>query len=91
MPRVLGRPFPESLATAERIIKSTERNTGGRPSMLLDWEAGRPMELEVILGNPVRIARERGVSLPRMQSLYALLRSAQEMRERQKAGEKGKL
>jgi len=47
--------------------------------------------LEVILGNPVRIARERGVSLPRMQTLYALLRSAQATREKAKAGEKGKL
>ncbi|SPN99027.1 uncharacterized protein DNG_02066 [Cephalotrichum gorgonifer] len=91
MPRVLGRPFPESLATPERIIKSTERNTGGRPSMLLDWEAGRPMEIEVILGNPVRIARERGVSLPRMQSLYALLKSAQGVRDRERAEAKGKL
>ncbi|PKS05063.1 hypothetical protein jhhlp_008430 [Lomentospora prolificans] len=91
VPRILGRPFPDALATPERIIKSTERNTGSKPSMLLDWEAGRPMELEVILGNPVRIARERGVGLPRMQSLYALLRSAQEVREKAGAGEKGKL
>lgn len=91
MPKILGKPFPESLATPERIIKSTERNTGSKPSMLLDWEAGRPMELEVILGNPVRIARERGVSLPRMQTLYALLRSAQATREKAKAGEKGRL
>lgn len=91
MPRILGRGFPDSLAAPEKIIKSTERNKGGRPSMLLDWDAGRPMELEVILGNPVRIARERGVSLPRMQSLYALLRSAQEMREREKSEKRGKL
>ena len=88
-PRILGRGFPEeSMATPERILRSTERNTGARPSMLLDWEAGKPMELEVILGNPVRIARERGVELPRLQTLYALLRSAQEMRN--KSG-KGKL
>ncbi|KAH8666280.1 2-dehydropantoate 2-reductase [Xylariales sp. PMI_506] len=80
-PQVLGQPFPASLATPERIIKSTERNTGAKPSMLLDWEAGRPMELEVILGNPVRIARKVGVEMPRLQSLYALLRSMQETRE----------
>lgn len=88
-PRILGRPFPESVATPERILRSTERNAGSRPSMLLDWEAGRPMEVEVILGNPVRIARERGVEMPRLQSLYALLRSAQEMMWR--GGSKGKL
>jgi ketopantoate reductase len=42
--------------------------------------------LEVILGNPVRIARERGVDMPRLQSLYALLRSAQAMRKREIKG-----
>lgn len=89
-PAVLGRPMPDGLATPERILRSTERNTGARPSMLLDWEDGRPMELEVILGNPVRIARERGVEMPRLQSLYALLRSAQQMRKRAAEG-KGKL
>ncbi|KAJ9133063.1 2-dehydropantoate 2-reductase [Pleurostoma richardsiae] len=88
-PRVLGRPFPADLARPDRILRSTERNVGARPSMLLDWEAGRPLELEVILGNPVRIARAKGVELPRMQSLYALLKSAQAVRE-QKA-KKGKL
>lgn len=80
-PRVLGAPFPENLATPEKILASTERNTGGKPSMLLDWEAGRPLEIEVILGLPVRIARERGVEMPRLQTVYALLRSAQWMRD----------
>lgn len=91
-PKVLGRPFPEGLAGPEKILRSTERNVGSRPSMLLDWEAGRPLELEVILGNPVRIARAKGVELPRMQSLYALLRSMQGVREgKGKGKEKGKL
>jgi 2-dehydropantoate 2-reductase len=89
VPKILGRAFPETVATPERILKSTERNAGGRPSMLVDWEAGRPLELEVILGNPVRIARERGVEMPRLQGLYALLRSMQEMRH--KAKNRGKL
>lgn len=88
-PRILGRGFPASMATPEKIIRSTERNKGARPSMLLDWEDGKPLELEVILGNPVRIARERGVEMPRLQTLYALLRSAQETRR--KTAVKGKL
>ncbi|RYP25331.1 hypothetical protein DL767_008453 [Monosporascus sp. MG133] len=87
-PRVLGKPLPGSVAKPERILKSSERNTGAKPSMLLDWEAGRPMELEVILGNPVRIAREHGVEMPRLQSLYALLKSMQRMREERQAREK---
>ncbi|GAB1316013.1 Ketopantoate reductase [Madurella fahalii] len=87
-PRVLGRGFPADLAGPERILRSTERNVGSKPSMLVDWEAGRPMELEVILGNPVRIARRKGVQLPRMQTLYALLRSMQAVRDRRREGGK---
>ncbi|OIW24821.1 2-dehydropantoate 2-reductase [Coniochaeta ligniaria NRRL 30616] len=91
-PLILGREDPfRGLADAEKILKSTERNVGSKPSMLLDWEAGRPLEIEVILGNPVRIARVRGVDLPRMQSLYALLRSAQRLREGKKGEVKGRL
>ncbi|KAI1493416.1 ketopantoate reductase PanE/ApbA-domain-containing protein [Biscogniauxia mediterranea] len=87
-PAVLGAPLPAGLATPDRILTSTERNPGARPSMLLDWEAGRPMEIEVILGNPVRIARRAGVEMPRLQSLYALLRSMQEVREKKAGKEK---
>ncbi|KAI1341270.1 2-dehydropantoate 2-reductase [Xylariaceae sp. FL0016] len=87
-PKVLGKPFPESVAKPDRIIKSNERNKGSKPSMLLDWEAGRPMELEVILGNPVRIARRAGVEMPRLQSVYALLKSMQNVREKRKTSEK---
>jgi 2-dehydropantoate 2-reductase len=81
-PKVLGQPLPKNLATAEQILKSTRKNdSGSKPSMLLDWEQGKRMELEVILGNPVRIAREKGFEMPRLQALYALLRKAQENRE----------
>lgn len=54
-PKVLGREWPEKLkkTNEEKILKSTERNTTGKPSMLLDWEEGRPLEVEAILGNPV--------------------------------------
>jgi len=81
-PKVLGRPFPKTLATADQILKSTERNTSGKPSMLIDWEKGSPMELEVILGNPVRIARAKGVEMPRLQAMYALLKMAQTKRDK---------
>ncbi|KAK3303244.1 ketopantoate reductase PanE/ApbA-domain-containing protein [Chaetomium strumarium] len=86
VPQVLdGRRFedePDHMASPERILRSSERNEGAKPSMLLDWEAGRPMEVEVILGNPVRIARARGVEMPRLQTVYALVKSMQEVRER---------
>lgn len=81
-PVVLGKPLPKWLATPEQVLESVSKNTSGsRPSMWQDWEAGRRMELEVILGNPVRMARERGMEMPRVQGMYALLRKAQEKRE----------
>jgi len=43
------------------------------PSMLLDAQRGRPIEVEVILGEVVRMAKEKGVSVPRIEMLYALL------------------
>jgi ketopantoate reductase len=71
---------PSRLATPEEIMRSSERNVGARPSMLLDWLAHRPLEIEVILGNAVRLAAARGVALPRVHTMYALLKSAQAVR-----------
>lgn len=90
-PKVLGCELPKEFATPDQILRSTQRNTSGsKPSMALDWEQGRKMEIEVILGNPIRIAREKGIEMPRLQSLYALLRMMQENRESRRK-EAGKL
>ena len=82
---VLGKKVPWEelrMATPEQIIESVKRNsTGSRPSMWYDWVHGRRMELEVILGAPLRLARERGVEMPRVQSMYSLLRMAEKRRE----------
>lgn len=85
-PKVLGSPLPKEFATPEQILKSAMKNpSGSKPSMLLDWEQGKKMELEVILGNPVRIAREKGLDMHRLQSLYALLKMAQENKDKSKS------
>lgn len=47
-----------------------------RPSMLLDREQGRPMEFEVILGDPVRRGKELGVPTPVTSTVYELLKLA---------------
>ncbi|KAH9893648.1 6-phosphogluconate dehydrogenase C-terminal domain-like protein [Cubamyces lactineus] len=43
------------------------------PSMLVDVQQQRPMEVEHVVGEVVRMGRKAGVSLPRMETLYALL------------------
>lgn len=47
--------------------------TGGKePSMLTDIRNGRPIEVEAIIGNTVRIAKALGVSVPYLEMLYVL-------------------
>jgi 2-dehydropantoate 2-reductase len=58
-----GLVVPEG--TVERLIKQcTDVKTGLPSSMLFDNLAGRPMEVEVILGTPVREAERLGVPVP---------------------------
>jgi 2-dehydropantoate 2-reductase len=46
-----------------------------KTSMLVDYEAGRPLEVDAILGNVCRIAEQNGISVPRLRTCYALLQS----------------
>lgn len=62
----------------------SNKGESSRPSMWYDWAQGRPMELEVILGNVVREAERVGVNVPRVQSMYALLSMAQKRRDAEK-------
>lgn len=42
-------------------------------TMYQDYASKRPMEVETYLGSPIKIARDAGVRIPRIQTLYALL------------------
>ncbi len=75
----VGHPLPEDVV--DRMIEDTRRMTPYKTSMLLDHEAGRPMEVEAILGNAVRIARSRNVPVPHMETMYALLSSLDRKRD----------
>ncbi|KAI8671840.1 2-dehydropantoate 2-reductase [Fusarium keratoplasticum] len=46
---------------------------GVEPSMMSDMHGGLPMEVEAILGGILAFARERSVSVPRLETLYVLL------------------
>ncbi|MGE0385947.1 MAG: ketopantoate reductase family protein [Gammaproteobacteria bacterium] len=48
---------------------------GVRPSMLQDVLAGRPNEVEAIVGQPLAFARELGVSAPALETIVPLLRA----------------
>lgn len=45
---------------------------GVQPSMMVDSLAGRNMEVEAIVGNVVRLAKEHGVRTPMLRTIYVL-------------------
>jgi 2-dehydropantoate 2-reductase len=50
--------------------------TGGRePSMLTDIRHGRPIEIEAIVGNTIRIARSHSVDVPYLELLYVMAKA----------------
>jgi 2-dehydropantoate 2-reductase len=69
---------------AREQIKRTETMAAYKPSTLLDWEAGRPLEIESIWGEPLRRAAAAGARTPRLEIIYALLQSLDAKRERRR-------
>ncbi|OWB80871.1 oxidoreductase activity protein [[Candida] boidinii] len=55
------------------------------PSMLVDVRLGRLIEVEVIVGNPVKIAEKNGVNAPHLTMMYHLLKMIQ-FRQKEKLG-----
>lgn len=75
-----GHALP--VAMVDQFIERTLQAPPYKTSMALDFEHGRPMEVEVILGNAVRAARREQVAIPALESLYALMRMVEAQRER---------
>ncbi|CAO2653932.1 Nn.00g106650.m01.CDS01 [Neocucurbitaria sp. VM-36] len=50
-------------------------NAGIEPSMLQDVQAGRRIEVEAIVGNAVRMGKEKGISCVRLEMLYVLAKA----------------
>ena len=63
---------PQSPNLVEQMIATTKAMPAYKTSMALDYENGRPMEIEAILGNTVRAARKVGVATPNLDAIYAL-------------------
>jgi 2-dehydropantoate 2-reductase len=64
----------ESAAAGDQI-KRTKEMGEYEPSTLLDWEASKPLEIEAIWGEPLRRAAAVGAKTPRLEMIYALLKS----------------
>jgi 2-dehydropantoate 2-reductase len=55
-----------------QLGRAAVRKVGVEPSMMADALAGRNMEVEAILGNVVRLAREHVVDTPMLRTIYVL-------------------
>jgi 2-dehydropantoate 2-reductase len=68
----LGHALPADIV--DKQVDSTYKMPPYKTSMLLDFEAGRPMEIEAILGHAVRAGRRAQVRIPHLESIYALMK-----------------
>jgi 2-dehydropantoate 2-reductase len=67
-----GHPLPDGLF--DQYVNATRKAPPYKTSMVLDYENGRPMETEVILGNTVRAGRREKVAIPALEALYGLMK-----------------
>lgn len=68
-----GFPLPATAAFEQ--VKRTESMGAYKPSTLIDFQAGRPLEIEPIWGEPLRRAAVAGALTPRLQELYEKLKA----------------
>jgi 2-dehydropantoate 2-reductase len=55
---------------ADKMMRNSETMGPYRSSMQIDFVAGKPIELESIIGEPLRRAQKAGISTPALQELY---------------------
>ncbi|HEV3063261.1 MAG TPA: 2-dehydropantoate 2-reductase [Vicinamibacterales bacterium] len=73
----LGIELPISI---EQRMAGAEKVGAHRTSMLQDLEAGRPMELEAIVGAVVELGEKLGVAMPTTRAVYACAKLLDEKR-----------
>ncbi len=69
-------------AFVDKMIETTDSMTPYSPSMRLDYDFHRPMELYYIYTRPLQIAREAGFPMPKLEMLEAELRFLEEQNNR---------
>ena len=72
---------------AGQEMRRTEKIGAYRP-FTLDWEAGRPLEIESIWGEPLRRVFTVGANVRRLEVVYARLKSLRETGHEKKSAAK---
>jgi len=81
--RRLGITLPISI---DQRMAGAEKVGAHKTSMLQDYEAGRPMELEAVVGAVVEVGERLGVPMPSTRAVYACATLLNEKRLRGGAG-----
>ena len=76
--RCLGHAIPDSFADWQ--IERSGSMGGYQPSSMIDYELGRPVEVEAIWGEPLRQGVAAGAKMPRLALLHAVIRHLAERR-----------
>jgi 2-dehydropantoate 2-reductase len=80
--QLMGEVVAGAAATGRKIsdrfiqtmLDYTEKMTPYRTSMKIDYDERRPLEVEAIVGNPLRVATAAGTDLPLISMLYRQLK-----------------
>ena len=67
----IGKPIENSFR--EKMIKLTDEMAPYKPSMYVDFLAGRPMEIDTIYRKPINTAEKCGVNMPLTRKLHESL------------------
>jgi 2-dehydropantoate 2-reductase len=73
----LGVELPVSI---DQRMAGAEKVGAHKTSMLQDYEAGRPMELEAVVGAVVELGERLGVAMPATRAVYACAKLLDEHR-----------
>jgi 2-dehydropantoate 2-reductase len=80
--RVAARLGIELPISIEQRMAGAEKVGAHKTSMLQDYEAGRPMEIEAVVGAVVELGERLQVSMPATRALYACVKMLDEHRGR---------
>jgi 2-dehydropantoate 2-reductase len=81
--RACGRHIHDNFV--QKMIDMTVAMPPYRASMKIDFDDGKPMEVEAIYGNPLRVARAAGAPMPLVETLYRQLKFLDDANKRDMA------
>lgn len=76
--RVAGAYDVDIPVSVEKRMQGAAAVGGHKTSMLVDLEAGKPLETDALLGAVIELAGDKDVEVPSLRTLYALTKLAEE-------------